>query len=603
MPDNALNAPLSALPFTLPALRRAYAEGLRPEAVVAEAFRRLDAIADPGIFIHDARETAIAEAAALGAPDGRPLWGIPFAVKDNIDVAGMPTTVACPDFAHMAHEDAFVIARLRAAGAICLGKTNLDQFATGLVGLRTPYPAPLNAVDPAIVPGGSSSGSGVIVGRQIVPFALGTDTAGSGRVPAALNDVVGLKPTIGTLSASGVAPACRTLDTVSIFAQTVADAWDIYALTAAHDPADAYSRTFPAPKLSALPPSMRIAVPDAASLMTYGDNVQADYFRDIIARLRTIGAVVEEVDFTPFYAIAEMLYQGPWVAERIASVGARLDEAPETLHPTTRAILEGGRHFTAVDAFQAQYRLAELKQRCLEEIAEADFICVPTIPRFVSVQEVEADAMGPNAQLGIYTNFVNLLDLCGMAVPTTPRADGRPGSLTILGRAGTDARVAALALKIERDAASGPVELDDLAPDEIALAVCGAHMSSLPLNPELTSRGARFLRACRTAPHYRFYALAGGPPERPGLVHTGDEAGAGIAVEVWALPRTALGDFMAGIPAPLSIGTVVLEDGSRVKGFLCEAYASATAHDITASGGWRSFLRSSRTAEMRQMRA
>lgn len=593
--DTSVDTSLAAMPFTLSALRAAYAAGVRPEAVIEEAFRRLDATNDPGIFIHEARESALAAARALGAPDGRPLWGIPFAVKDNIDVVGMPTTAACPDFSYQPAKDAFVVARLRAAGAICLGKTNLDQFATGLVGLRTPYPVPKNAVDPAIVPGGSSSGSAVAVGHEIAVFSLGTDTAGSGRVPAALNDIVGLKPTLGAFSASGVVPACRSLDTISIFARTVADAWEVFGLCAAHDPADAYSRELPPQHLSHVPPSIRIAVPDEESLRTFGDAVQAEDFRATVARLRTSGAVVTEIDFTPFYDIATMLYNGPWVAERIAAVGARLEDKPETLHPTTRAILEGGLHFTAVDAFKAQYRLAELKARCAEEIADAHFICVPTMPRFVTCAEVEADPIGPNAQLGTYTNFVNLLDMCGLAVPTGPRADGRPGSLTILARKGEDARVAALALSIERgQGASGTpaTYAEGPAADEIAVAVCGAHMSGLPLNAELTALGARFLRASRTAPLYSLYALPGGPPFRPGLLRTGEGQGGAIALEVWALPRTAFGDFMAGIPAPLGIGSLLLEDGALVKGFICEPYGVDGAVDVTQTGGWRAALQS-----------
>lgn len=581
--------PLHDLPFTLAALRAAYAGGLSPEAVVEEAFRRLDALGDPGIFLYEARHAALGEARALGAPDGRPLWGIPYAVKDNIDVARMPTTAACPDFTYVAEADAAVVARLREMGAICLGKTNLDQFATGLVGVRTPYPVPRNAVDPELVPGGSSSGSAVAVARRLAVFALGTDTAGSGRVPAALNDIVGLKPSLGALSSIGMVPACRSLDTISIFAGSVAEAWELFELTASYDAADPWSRALPAQRLSALPPQIRIAVPDVASLRTYGDETQAAHFRATIAKLQAGGAEVREIDFAPFYAVAEMLYSGPWVAERVAAVGARVTQAPETLHPTTRAILNLGLSLTAVDAFKGLYRLQELKRRCEEALGEAQFICVPTIPTFVTLEEIGADPIGPNARLGTYTNFVNLLDLCGIAVPTGRRGDGRPGSLTILARKGEDAACAALALGVERGGRA-PAPAPEAAADEIALAVCGAHMSGLPLNHELIHRGGRFLRACRTAPHYNLYALPGGPPARPGLVRNADGRGAAIAVEIWALPRPALGDFLAGVPAPLAIGTLMLEDGSEVKGFLCESHALAGARDITREGGWREAL-------------
>ncbi|MFD2032675.1 allophanate hydrolase [Ancylobacter dichloromethanicus] len=582
------------LMFSLASLRAAYAEGLRPEVVVKEAFARLDALADPGIFLFQAREAALAEARALGVPDGRPLWGIPYAVKDNIDVALMPTSAACPDFVHRAEVDAGVVARLRAAGAICLGKTNLDQFATGLVGTRTPYPVPRNALDPALVPGGSSSGSAVAVARGLVAFALGTDTAGSGRVPAAFNDIVGLKPSLGALSSSGMVPACRTLDTVSLFASSVADAWGLFELTAGYDPADPWSRPLPRPRRAPLPRGITVAVPDASSLRTYGDEAQASHFRATVARLGEGGAQVREIDLAPFNAVAELLYGGPWVAERVAAVGARLADAPETLHPATLAILAPGLEFSAVDAFKGLYRLEELRRACARALDGADFLCVPTIPCFVTLAEVAADPFGPNSRLGTYTNFVNLLDLCGIAVPTGPRPDGRPGSLTVLARRGEDARAAALALRVERggagEAATNGIAANDVAEDEIAIAVCGAHMAGLPLNGELTQRGARLLRACRTRADYQLYALPGGPPARPGLVRAAEGQGAAIAMEVWALPRVAFGDFIAGIPAPLTIGTVELADGSAVKGFLCEPHGLIGARDITATGGWRAAL-------------
>lgn len=592
---------LPELPFTVDALQTAYQAGLRPEAVVAEAFRRLDAVGDAGIFIHAARDQALAEARALGEPDERPLWGIPFAAKDNIDVAGMPTTAACPDFAYAPAADAFVVAKLRAAGAICLGKTNLDQFATGLVGVRTPYPAPKNAIDPAIVPGGSSSGSAVAVAHGIASFALGTDTAGSGRVPAALNSIVGLKPTLGALSASGVVPACRTLDTISIFALTVADAWTVFGVTAGPDEADAYSRTIAVPALAAPPPALRIGVPNAASLVTSGDDVQAEAFRATVAELADQGATLVEIDFEPFYAVARMLYEGAWLAERVAAVGDRLVDKPDTLHPTTRAILEPGLKLTAVDAFRGQYRLKEREAVCRKPLAGLDALCVPSIPNFVTLDEIAADPIGPNSRLGTYTNFANLLDLCGIAVPTGPRADGRPGSVTLLATQGRDALCAAIASGLE----AGPMgatgwdrpamdiaEVEGPAADEIALAVCGAHMSGLPLNHQLTTLGGRFLCATETAREYGLYALAGGPPARPGMVRLATQ-GAAIALEVWALPKAGVGEFLAGIPSPLGLGTVKLADGSSVKGFLCETQGLAGATDITRFGGWRAWLAAS----------
>ncbi|MCG6858632.1 MAG: allophanate hydrolase [Salaquimonas sp.] len=594
-----MQAKIEDLPFTLEALRLAYGEGLRPADVVAEVFRRLDATEDPGIFIHTAHEQALADAEELGEPDGRPLWGIPFAVKDNIDVAGMPTTAACPDFAHEAETDAFVVARLKAAGAIPIGKTNLDQFATGLVGVRTPYAIPRNALDDTIVPGGSSSGSAVAVARGIVAFALGTDTAGSGRVPAALNGIVGLKPTLGALSASGVVPACRTLDAVSIFALTTQDAWAVFEAAMAFDPADAYSRKLGKQALHVPGTGMKIGVPDSATLKTFGDKAQKAAYRETLSALAGQGAEIIELDFAPFYAVADMLYEGAWVAERVAAVGSRLTEKPETLHKTTRAILEPGLKLTAVDAFEGIYRLKVLRCECEDMLAGVDALCVPTIPTFVTMDEIAADPIGPNSMLGTYTNFVNLLDLAGVAVPTGLRDDGRPASVTFLTPAGADALCASLATTVEAGA-MGATGWDRPAPhlplavaceDEIAVAVCGAHMSGLPLNHELTSRGARFIRAGQTSPDYRFYALAGGPPFRPGLVRQ-NQGGAAIDLEIWAMPKDALGSFMAGIPAPLSIGTVKLDDGSSVKGFLCESHGIAGASEITELGGWRAYMAS-----------
>jgi allophanate hydrolase len=589
---------IADLPFTLPALRAAYSEGLTAEAVIAEAFRLLDAVADPGIFIHEGRASALAEARALGTPDNRPLWGVPFVVKDNIDVAGMPTTAACPDFEYLPEADAFVVSKLRAAGAICLGKTNLDQFATGLVGVRSPYPVPRNALDPAIVPGGSSSGSAVAVAHGIAAFSLGTDTAGSGRVPAALNGIVGLKPTLGALSATGMVPACRTLDTISIFAMTVADVWTVFDAAAEYDAADAYSRKLAfGSTLTSPSAGTRIGIPNAKSLVTSGDVAQQASFREAVARLAAAGATIIELDFEPFYAVARMLYEGAWLAERVAAVGVRLTDKSETLHPTTRAILEPGLRLTAADAFRGMYRLKELQQVCAGVLAGVDALCVPTIPTFVTLAEIAADPIGPNAMLGTYTNFVNLLDLSGIAVPTGSRGDGRPAGVTLLAPAGRDALCAAIASAVEAGAmgATGwarPVSVLPAAaasPDELAIAVCGAHMSGLPLNKELTSRGGRMLTATRSAPIYSLHALAGGPPFRPGMVRRAS-GGAAIELEVWALPRVAVGDFMAGIPAPLGIGTVLLEDGTSVKGFVCESQGLAGATDISHFGGWRAYL-------------
>jgi allophanate hydrolase len=587
----------------LQALRTAFADGARPEAVIDEVFARLKTVNDPGIFIHlRDQEDLRTEATSLGAFDpDLPLWGIPFAVKDNIDAAGIPTTAGCPAYAYTPENDAFVVANLRAAGALLIGKTNLDQFATGLVGVRTPFGAPLNAVDPDIVPGGSSGGSGVIVGHGIVSFSLGTDTAGSGRVPAALNNIVGLKPTLGALSATGVVPACRTLDTVSIFALTVDDAYEAFAAARGFDAKDAYSKPFAHEPLTMPASPPRIGIPDAASIEFLGDKVQASAFARDVARLQADGAEIVPVDFEPLFAIAQMLYQGAWVAERHTVIEELLAKTPDAVHPVTRQIIQAAEGMSASDTFRGIYRLAELKRAAEPMLDAVDLLCVPSIPTFYSVKDLEADPIAPNSNLGTYTNFVNLLDMCGVAVPTARRDDGRPGSVTILASAGKDAAAAALARTLERDCprmmgatnhpVPSPKPLQVAPSDHIDLAVCGAHMTGLPLNWQLTDLGGKFVCKAKTAQAYRLYALPGGPPERPGLVRREGSDAASIALEVWSLPKTALGTFIEGIPAPLGIGSIELSDGSWVKGFLCEASGTAGATDISHLGDWRAYTR------------
>ncbi|MEM6382285.1 MAG: allophanate hydrolase [Pseudomonadota bacterium] len=601
-----MTASLQDLPFTIGNLQAAYAEGASPTDVIAEVFRRLRHVNDPAIFLHLAdEETVFEQAKALGSYDpSRPLWGIPFAAKDNIDVAGMPTTAACPAYRYEPDADAFVVANLRAAGALPVGKTNLDQFATGLVGVRSPYGVPKNAIDPAIVPGGSSSGSAVIVAHGIVPFSLGTDTAGSGRVPAALNNIVGLKPSLGAISATGVVPACRTLDTVSIFALTVEDAHAVFTVAGGYDEQDAYSRKTPLDPIPAALPTPRICAPDAESLIFFGDEVQAEDFDASLASLAEQGAEIERVDFTPFYQVAEMLYEGAWVAERYAAIEQMMTAQPDEVHPVTRAIVGKAETLSAADAFKGMYHLEKLRRACDPLVAQADMMCVPSIPTFYSCEALEADPVTPNSNLGTYTNFVNLLNLCAITAPTGPRHDGRPGSVTLIAQAGEDGKVAAQASKLvatrapKLGATNAPYPILETNSskkvqsnsDELALAVCGAHMSGLPLNGELTSRGARLIGPTRTAPEYRLFALPGGPPYRPGLVRDHNGSGVGIDIEVWALPSEAVGSFMDGIPSPLAIGTVEVDDGRKVKGFLCEEAGLDGAQDISKFGGWRNFL-------------
>ncbi len=591
------------LSFDIAALHAAYAAGLSPSDVIAETYRRIAAAADPAIFITLRSESEVAaEARALPPfdPVAFPLWGIPFAVKDNIDVGGLPTTAACPAYAYVPDRDAFVVARLRAAGAIPVGKTNLDQFATGLVGVRSPYGVPRNAIDPAIVPGGSSSGSAVAVARGIVSFALGTDTAGSGRVPAALNNIVGLKPSLGALSASGVVPACRTLDTISVFGLTVPDAWAAFRAACAFDSSDAYSRALPAPPLGAPPPVLTVAVPDAATREFFGDAAQAASFDEALSLLSALGARIVEIDFAPFFDVARMLYEGAWVAERMTVVEDLMRKTPEALHPVTARIIGAADSLSAADAFRGIYRLAELRRRAEALMDGADLLCVPSIPTFYSRADLEADPVGPNSRLGTYTNFVNLMDLCGIAVPTGPRPDGRPGSVTLLARSGQDMLAAAIGEALHARAAprlgatghrlpAAPLLQGTLGPGETVVALVGAHMAGLPLNHQITAPGGRFVTATQTAAEYRLFALAGGPPARPGLLRVTD-GGAPIAVELWALPTEAMGVLLSQIPSPLGLGRVRLADGREVTGFLVEAAGLDGAEEITAHGGWRAFL-------------
>lgn len=573
--------------LTLTALREAYSRGTSPSDTVREVYRRIADVADPAIFIHlRPIDDVLAEAAALpDQAESHPLWGVPFVVKDNIDVAGLPTTAGCPAYAYTAEQDAFVVARLRAAGALLIGKTNLDQFATGLVGVRSPFGVPRNAVDPELVPGGSSSGSAVAVGHGVVTFSLGTDTAGSGRVPAALNNIVGLKPSLGAMSATGVVPACRTLDTISIFAQSITDAFAAFQVACVEDTEDAFSKPVAAGHLSPCPPAFRVGVPDAASRIFLGDDEQAASFASNLERLRALGARVVELDFTPFYDVAEMLYEGAWVAERYTVVEDLMRKTPEALHPTTAKIIAAAEQLSAADAFRGMYRLKDLERAARATMADVDMLCVPTIPTFYSTADLARDPITPNSNLGVYTNFVNLLDMCGIAVPSAPRRDGRPGSITLLASSGQDAQIASVAAAFAGEPV--PATSASVSDDEIAIAVCGAHMSGMSLNLELTTRGGRLLQAARTAACYRLYALAGGPPRRPGLLRV--ETGAQIELEVWALPKAAVGDFLAGVPAPLSIGTVALESGAHAHGFLVEAAGVQGAEDITHLGSWRQY--------------
>ena len=580
-----------------------HAKGGSIAQTLEATYAAIEAYADPALFIAlRPKAEALEIAAKLEAegPKGRPLFGVPFAVKDNIDVAGLPTTAACPAFEHRPEVSSFVVARLEAAGAIVIGKTNLDQFATGLVGVRSPYGVPRNSLRAELIPGGSSSGSAVAVGAGIVPFSLGTDTAGSGRVPAALNGIVGLKPTLGALSATGVVPACRTLDTISIFARDVEDAFTAFEAAAGYDAADAYSRPLNPPRLVAAPPVLRVGVPRADQRVFLGDAVgEAAYAADI-EKLKALGATIVEFDIEPFFEVARLLYEGPWVAERYAATKQLIETRPDAMHPVTRKIIEGARKFDAVAAFQSTYRLADLRRGSEAAWAGFDLMAVPTMPRFYTVAEVEADPIRTNSNNGVYTNFVNLLDLAAIAYPSGMRADGLPSSLTLIGKAGSDGLLAGIAARAQAVSgapmgatgrAAPPAPALPAPSGRIELAVVGAHLSGLPLNKELVALKAEFVREAKTAPDYKLFALPNTTPPKPGLLRVAPGEGAAIAVEIWSLDPAAFGAFVAAIPAPLGIGTLSFEDGTSAKGFLVEAEAVKAARDVSSFGGWRAFVK------------
>jgi allophanate hydrolase len=589
----------------LASLAAAYGRGaLTPSAVVSDLYDAIAARSADGNPIWISLQAQGAVAAQARSVEARrragetlPLYGIPFAVKDNIDVAGMATTAACPAFAYTARTSARAVQRLQDAGALLIGKTNLDQFATGLVGTRSPYGACHNPFDRRYVAGGSSSGSALAVATGVASFALGTDTAGSGRVPAAFTNIVGLKPTRGLISTGGVVPACRSLDCVSVFTLSCADALDVLAAAAAYDPDDPYSRR-PGEPVEFSAAKFRFALPRAGQLEFFGDGAHAASFEAAVARLRSLGGSPFECDFAPFLAAQELLY-GPWVAERTAQLGDFLAAHPDALHPVTRKVIESGAGYGAVDAFRAQHRLAGLRRESEALWRDADVLVVPGAPTIYTLAEIEADPIAPNSRLGLYTNFVNLLDLAAISVPAGFRPDGLPLGVTLIGPAFSDQSLAALGARLHaascRTAGACGVPVPQPAPARVAagtvlLAVVGAHMSGMPLNHQLTERGAALVRAARTAPLYRLYALGGTPPPRPGLVHVERGArGASIELEVWSMPLTHFGSFVAGIAAPLGIGTIELEDGESVKGFLCEPYAVDGLPDITTFGGWRRY--------------
>jgi allophanate hydrolase len=518
--------------------------------------------------------------ARIAAGESLPLAGVPFAAKDNIDVAGFETTAACPAFAYSPEASSGVIERLLDAGAICLGKTNLDQFATGLNGSRSPYGIPRNAYNLSYVSGGSSAGSSVAVAAGLVPFALGTDTAGSGRVPAAFNHLVGFKPTKGRWSTRGLVPACRTLDCITVFTDDTADARLVDQVVAAFDPADPYSSPLG---------RTRIGVPRRAQRNWFGD-AESEYLYDRALETLAQTAELVEIDYAPLQEAALLLYGGPWVAERTAAMADMLANNPDAIDPTVRAVVEPGLAVSAVELFNGIYRMAEIKRHADQLWETIDMMVFPTTGSTYRVAEMLAAPVALNSALGFYTNFVNLLDMAALAVPAGIRANATGFGITLIGPADSDrALLEAADAYLAAASLPSPPPLDfEGKMQTVKLAVVGAHLKDMPLHWQLTSRDAKFVGAFETAPNYRLYAMAESVPPKPALVHS--EEGAPIKVEVYELGVAEFGSFVVDVPAPLAIGTVTLADGSSVKGFVSEPRALTGAEDITSLGGWRAYI-------------
>ncbi|BFM50322.1 allophanate hydrolase [Marinomonas sp. THO17] len=591
------------------ALRTAYQTGqFTPEQVMQDIRRRATEFDTYNIWIHllsEEEQATYLKGLQYKDMDSHPLWGIPFAIKDNIDLAGIPTTAACPEFAYTPAETAQVVQQLIDAGAIPVGKTNLDQFATGINGTRSPYGAGHNAFDFDYVSGGSSAGSSTAVALGLASFSLGTDTAGSGRIPAGFNNLIGVKPSIGLLSAKGMLPACRSLDCMTIFAYNTDDANTALAVAEGYDIRDGYSRPNPfdnqARHYGLRQGKLTVGVIPSSQLKFYGDKGYQKAYSDTLAKLSEAGFHFKEIDFSPFDEVAKLLYEGPWVAERYLATQPLIDDNPEAVFPAVREIIAPGGKPPATALFKAQYRINDLKQICLAQLAGVDCILTPTAGTHFTIEEMLAEPIKRNSELGYYTNFMNLLDFAAIAVPGVMTEAGMPFGITLFGPTFSDRRLLSIANRVQRAIPLNKGALDMTAvptndtpvgqTDTIDVMVCGAHLSGQPLNWQLSEHGAQLKVQTTTATSYRMYALAGGPPYRPGLILDAEQ-GQAIEVEVWSVPSAHFGSFVAGIPAPLGIGKVQLADGSSVSGFICEPYAIADATDITHFGGWRSYLAS-----------
>lgn len=576
------------------------------ETLLSDIRKQIEAYQDYNIWIHVLNDEELAPYLSKLSDKGvddLPLYGIPFAIKDNIDLAHVPTTAACAEYSYIPEQSAFTVQLLIDVGAIPIGKTNLDQFATGLVGTRSPYGLVKNAFNPDYISGGSSSGSAVAVSLGQVSFSLGTDTAGSGRIPAAFNNLIGLKPTKGRVSTSGVVPACRSLDCVSLFALNPDDTATVFEIMDKYDSKDSYARDIKPNIVNETNESLKIGLPKTEQLQFFGNKDYEDLFNIFVNNISIEKYEIVRIDFSPFIEAAKLLYQGPWIAERYAAIEDIVENNPDKLFPVTREIISPAKSINAVDVFKSFYQLQEYKQQADKILKEVDFILTPTAGTHYRIDEVNNDPIQTNSNLGYYTNFMNLLDYSALAIPVSFNQDGLPFGVTLFAEAFNDEFLlkqvsTLLDNKMDNMGATGfsweakeVQTIESFEQTMIDVAVCGAHLSGMPLNHQLTERDATLIKACKTAESYRLYALAGGPPYRPGLIKA-KENGAAIDVEVWRMPISKFGSFMLGIPHPLGIGKAVLDDGTEVNSFICEAFAISDAEDITNFGSWRSYIAS-----------
>ncbi|BCN93072.1 allophanate hydrolase [Thiomicrorhabdus immobilis] len=594
--------------LTLSALHDQYASGeLTPRNLVQQLIQNAHGYADYNLFIHLLTPTELEPYLSQldqSEPNSLPLWGIPFVIKDNIDLANIPTTAACKEFSYVPSESATVVQQLIDAGAIPIAKANMDQFATGLVGTRSPYGVCHNAFDFEMISGGSSSGSAVSLALNLCSFSLGTDTAGSGRVPAAFNNLVGLKPSKGLLSTHGVVPAVRSQDVVSVFALNAQDAYSVFDVAAKFDEKDAFSRSENRLTSPAWPSQPVIGIPDRESLFFDGDSEAQKAFEHSVSTLKNLGYEIKSVPFQAWLDTAKLLYGGAWVAERYLAIQDFFETHENQMDPAVAKIIGGAKSLSAVDAYQGAYALQQA-QRATQIIWEnhgIDCFMTPTTPTIYSIEALQNDPIGLNSKLGTYTNFMNLLDYAAIAMPTGFRADTLPTGVTFFAPAGSDRQLMQLTDSLHKQFVENSgarfIDVPESNPahftnqQSIALAVVGAHLVGFPLNSQLLERGAKLLKTTKTAPKYQFFELPGGPILKPGLVKQANEnEGQSIEVEVWAMPKEHLGSFLALIPSPLGLGKVELEDGSQVVGFICEPYGIEGATDISATGGWRNWMK------------